>query len=358
MTRKRKKLKQFFVHAFSCHFPANSAPCLRLSAVKKSYRLFDIKNLNYHLRMKTQIVAAIDIGSNSVKLAVAEISGNSLRFIFQERERVRLDKVLREKFLSPEAVEKSAAAVEKFRSIAENLRAETIIAVATASAREASNADDFVCEIERRTGVRVTVLAAAEEARLIGLAARRYFQTEKGTLLNIDIGGGSTELSLMKTGAPEKLFSMKLGAVGLTGKFIFNNPPSETEIESLRDEIRRHLAKPAEELSGENWQTATGTSGTILKFAALLNSENGEIYFQMLVELNRRLAQMTVAERARLPNISEKRAELLVAGGLILEGVMQSLKIETIQPCEHALREGVIFDFLKGSNPRARKDRI
>jgi exopolyphosphatase/guanosine-5'-triphosphate,3'-diphosphate pyrophosphatase len=302
--------------------------------------------------MKPQIIAAIDIGSNSVKLAVAEISGDSLSFIFQERERVRLDKILREKFLSPEAVEKSAAAVGKFRSIAENLRAETIIAVATASAREAINSDDFVREIQQRTGVCVTVLAADEEARLIGLAARHYFQSEKGTLLNIDIGGGSTELSLMKTGAPEKLFSMKLGAVGLTGKFVSNNPPSEREIENLRAEIRRHLQKPAEELSGENWQTATGTSGTILKFAALLNPENGEIYFQPLVELNRKLAQMTVAGRAALPNISEKRAELLVAGGLILEGVMRALKIGKIQPCEHALREGVIFNFLE-SNRKA-----
>jgi len=305
--------------------------------------------------MKPQIIAAIDIGSNSVKLAVAEISGDSLSFIRQERERVRLDKILREKFLSPEAVEKSAVAVQKFRSIAENLQAETIIAVATASAREASNSDDFVREIQRRTGICVTVLAADEEARLIGLAARHYFQPEKKTLLNIDIGGGSTELSLMKTSEPENLFSMKLGAVGLTERFVSDNPPSEREIESLCEEIKHNLEKPAAELSSENWQLATGTSGTILKFASLLNSENGEINFARLVELNRQLAQMTVAERAALPGISEKRAELLVAGGLILEGVMQALKIEKIQPCEYALREGVIIDFLESRSPRVSK---
>ena len=312
-------------------------------------RLSTFEKLNYHLQMNPQIVAAIDIGSNSVKIAVAEISGDSLNFIRQQRERVRLDKILREKFLSPESIEKSAAAVEKFRSIAENLRAETIIAVATASAREATNSADFVGEIQRRTGVCVKVLAAEEEARLIGLAARRYFQAEKGALLNIDIGGGSTELSLMKTNAAEKLFSMPLGAVGLTEKFVSANPPSEREIENLRVEIRRTLEKPAQALSGENWHLTTGTSGTILKFAALLRAENGEFYFQDLVELNRKLARMTVAERAALPAISEKRAELLVAGGLILEGVMRDLKIEKIQPCAFALREGVIFDFLESN---------
>jgi exopolyphosphatase/guanosine-5'-triphosphate,3'-diphosphate pyrophosphatase len=167
--------------------------------------------------------------------------------------------------------------------------------------------------------------------------------------LNIDIGGGSTELSLMKTNQPEKLFSMNLGAVGLTGRFLSENPPTEKELENLREEIRRNLEKPIEELRGENWQITTGTSGTILKFAALLNSENGAVYLKSLVELNRRLTKMTVAERVALPNISEKRAELLIAGGQILEGAMRALKIEKLEPCQYALREGVIIDFLRNN---------
>lgn len=308
--------------------------------------------MNYHLSMQTQTIAAIDIGSNSVKLAVAEASGDSLNFIFRERERVRMGETLREKFLSPATIEKSAAAVEAFRAIAESFRAATIIAVATASAREAINSGDFVGEIQRQTGVRVKVLAAIEEARLIGLAARHYFRAAPGALLNIDIGGGSTELSLMKTGAREKLFSMPLGALRLTGKFLSTNPPSAKEIENVRGEIALQLEKPAEELRGENWRLTTGTSGTILKFELLLKPENGEICFARLVELNRKLAKMNAAQRARLPNISEKRAETIVAGGQILEGIMRALKIEKLQPCEYALREGVIIDYLK-SNPKA-----
>jgi exopolyphosphatase/guanosine-5'-triphosphate,3'-diphosphate pyrophosphatase len=302
--------------------------------------------------MKTRTLAAIDIGSNSVKLAVAVAAGDSLKFILQERERVRLGEALREKFLSPAAIEKAAAAVRKFRAIAENLKSETIIAVATASAREAKNSADFVGEIRRQSGVRVEVLAALEEARLIGLAARHYFRERRGSLLNIDIGGGSTELSLMKTGSPEKLFSAPLGALGLTGKFIFTNPPSEKEIESLRDEITLELEKTAEEFRAETWRAATGTSGTILKFASLLKLENDEIRFKPLIDLNEKLAKMTVAERAALPGISEKRAETIVAGGLILEGAMRALKIETLLSCEYALREGVIINFLE-SNRKA-----
>jgi exopolyphosphatase/guanosine-5'-triphosphate,3'-diphosphate pyrophosphatase len=297
--------------------------------------------------MKTERLAAIDIGSNSIKIAVAETRRDSLNIILQERERVRMGDSLREKFLAPEVIRKSAAIVRKFREIAENHKAGKIIAVATASAREATNAGDFVGEIERQTGVSVKVLAALEEARLIGLAARYYFRARRGTLLNIDIGGGSTELSLMKTGAPEKLFSTPLGALLLTGKFISANPPTAEEIENLRDEIRLELEKPSDNLCGETWQTATGTSGTILKFAGLLNAENGEIHFSRLAELNRKLAKMTVKERGALPNISEKRAETIVAGGQILEGVMLALNIEKLQPCEYALREGVIIDYLE-----------
>jgi exopolyphosphatase/guanosine-5'-triphosphate,3'-diphosphate pyrophosphatase len=298
--------------------------------------------------MKPQRIAAIDIGSNSIKLAVAEASGERLNVILQQRERVRLGETLREKFLSPEAVEKSAVVVGRFRAIAESFSAETIIAVATASAREAINSGDFVAEIERRTGVRVKVLAAIEEARLIGIAARHYFGSAQGALLNIDIGGGSTELSLMKTGAESKLFSVPLGAVGLTEKFLSTNPPTAGEIESARREICLNLEKPSEELRRENWLATSGTSGTILKFGGLLNAGKGEIYFPQLVELNRELAKMTARERAALPNISEKRAELLVAGGLVLEGAMRALKIEKLQPCQYALREGVIIDFLEG----------
>lgn len=299
--------------------------------------------------MKPRRIAAVDIGSNSIKLVVAEASGDCLNIILQQRERVRLGETLREKFLSPEAVEKSAAVVARFCGIVESYDAETIIAVATASAREAINSGDFVGEIERRAGVRLRVLAAVEEARLIGLAARHYFRGAAGedALLNIDIGGGSTELSLMKTGAPPVLFSMPLGAVGLTEKFLPTNPPTDAEIESVRREIRLNLEKPAEELRPESWQTASGTSGTILKFAMLLNAETGEIYFPRLVDLNRELAKMSAVQRAALPNISEKRAELLVAGGLILEGVMRALEIEKLRPCEYALREGVIIDFLE-----------
>ena len=305
--------------------------------------------------MKKQKIAAIDIGSNSIKLVIVEAdSSDSFTIVLQERERVRLGReTLEKQFLSERAVERSAEAVAKLRATADSQNAEIILAVATASVREAVNAADFVAYISEKTCVNVKVLSALEEARLIGVAAAENCGVKKGRLLNIDIGGGSTELSLMHDGAPEKLFSMKLGAVGSTEKFLFSNPPSERELINLRGEIAVALDRPQRELKNENWQIASGTSGTILNLATLLNfqtNSKSEIDFKRLTGLNEMLARMTVEERAKVPFVSPQRAEVIVAGGQILEGIMRVLEIQTLQPCTFALREGVIIDYLRGKD--------
>ncbi len=306
--------------------------------------------------MKTQTIAAIDIGSNSLKLVIVEAAASdSFTVVAQERERVRLGhNTLKTHHLSREAIGLSADALNKFRSIAENREADTILAVATASVREAENAQEFVSEMKRRAGVHVEVLSSLEEARLIGIAVAQFFGADDSTLLNIDIGGGSTELSLMKSGSPEKLFSMKLGAVGLTEKYIFNDPPKSKEIKNLRAEIALALEQPKRKIKNDSWSLSTGTSGTINTLGFLLGYENAngsefkpQVQLKKLSLLNKKLVEMTVEQRTQLPNISPQRAEVIVAGGQILEGVMRALEIETLQPCGYALREGVIIDYMR-----------
>lgn len=305
--------------------------------------------------MKTRRLAAIDIGSNSIKLVIVEAAASdSFTIILQDRERVRLGETLKWKFISAESIKKSVEAIAKFRSISENRNVDSILAVATASVREADNSADFVKEVEEKTGVRVEVLSSIEEARLIGIAAYQNLGQQKGSLLNIDIGGGSTELSFMKDGLPEKLFSMKLGAVSLTEKFLLSNPIKDKELKALREEIAVALERPARDLKKDKWQISTGTSGTILNLASLLNFQTSQVInkfaplsYKRLVGLNQMLARLTLEQRGNLPDISLQRAEVIVAGGQILEGVMRALKIQTIQSCSFALREGVIIDYLR-----------
>lgn len=306
--------------------------------------------------MKTTRLAAIDIGSNSLKLAVVEAaSTDSFTMIAEDRERVRLGHgTLQNHILSEEAFEQSREAVSRFKSIADNRETDALLAVATASVREARNASRFVDELERRTGVRVEVLSSIEEARLIGLAVAEYFGGLYSTILNIDIGGGSTEVSLMENGEPRKLYSMKLGAVGLTEKFLLSDPPAQKEIKRLRKEIRFAMTQPQRKIKGEKWQIASGTSGTIkavsMLIAGSLSPEDvytPPIEIADLVELNAKLKRMTLEERSAIEAINERRAEVIVAGAQILEGVMRSLNIDTVVPCPYALREGVIIDHLR-----------
>ena len=306
-------------------------------------------------------LAAIDIGSNSIKLVVVDApSSDSFAVLARDKETVRLGhETLRQGFLSPQALERAAECVKRYRSIAEARGAERVLAVATASVRAASNAAEFIDEIERRTGVRVEVLSGVEEARLTGLAAAHGCCPASVSLVNVDIGGGSTEISLVRGGVPAALFSVRLGAVGLTERFIASDPPKPKELRALRDEARGALERPARELKDAGWQHVTGTSGTIIAIGEALRARDSkqksgsaqpagaEITLSRLERFNERMAGMAQAERRGVHGVSAQRAEIVVAGGQILEAVMRSLSINYLRTCDWALREGVVIDFLR-----------
>lgn len=309
-------------------------------------------------------LAAIDIGSNSIKLAVVDAAASdSFAVLAREKDHVRLGhETLRDAHLAPAAIERAAECIKRFRSIAEARGAESVIAIATASVREANNSADFIKEIEQRTGIRVEVLSGIEEARLIGLAASQGCAAEKVTNLNIDIGGGSTEISIFRDGIPRSLFSVKVGAIVMTERFILSDPPKTKEMGNLRSEIRSAFDRPSRELRGKSWQQATGTSGTILAVGAALLARTSssterkamgaqpagaEISLSRLSALNINLASLTLTERRSLPGISAQRSEIIIAGGQILEGAMRALGINVLQTCDWALREGVIIDRIR-----------
>ncbi|MGZ8842267.1 MAG: Ppx/GppA phosphatase family protein [Pyrinomonadaceae bacterium] len=310
-------------------------------------------------------IAAIDVGSNSIKLIVVDAAASdSFAVLAREKDVVRLGHdTLRQEQLPAAAIERAVECIKRFRLIAEARGAERIFAVATASVREARNSAQFIKDVQRKAGVSVEILSAIEEARLIGLAAAQGCAPPNASILNIDIGGGSTEISLMREAAPAALFSMKLGAVGLSEEFINTDPPKAKELKALREEVRSAMERPARELKGARWQQATGTSGTILaigtalRLRALLRQEaretegarpaGDEIALDKLARFNSRAADMKSAERRAVPGISSQRSEIVIAGGQILEGVMQALKIEKLRTCSWALREGVLIDRLR-----------
>lgn len=146
--------------------------------------------------------AAIDIGSNSIKLVVVDAAASdSFAVLAREREMVRLGhETLLKGHVGRAAILRAAECIKRFRSMAEARGAESIVAIATASIREANNAANFIRAIEQKAGVRVEVLSGIEEARLIGLAASQGCSKKGVATLNIDIGGGSTEISIFRDG--------------------------------------------------------------------------------------------------------------------------------------------------------------
>ena len=260
--------------------------------------------------------AAIDIGSNSIKLVVVEAAASdSFAVLAREREVVRLGhETLLKGHLDRSAILRATECIHRFRSIAEARGAQTIVATATAAVREANNSANFIKAVEQKTGIKVEVLSGIEEARLIGLAASHGCGVKGAPALNIDIGGGSTELSIFRDGQPTTLMSIKLGAVGLTERFLTSDPPRAKSVDALRTEVRAALERPARELRDFRWEHVTGTSGTILAIGNALRLQSGgeqavrpietKIKLRDLTAFNSWLATMTVHERkiaARLP---------------------------------------------------------
>ena len=295
-------------------------------------------------------LAAIDIGSNSLKLVVVEATaGDSFAVLASEREVVRLgQETLVNRHIGEAAARRAIDCLKRFRAVAETHGAQRIAAIATASVREANNADEFIRVVEQETGLRVEVLSGIEEARLIGLAASQGCTEIGVTSLNIDIGGGSTEISIFREGEPIKLVSVKLGAVGLTDRFIRTDPPEATEVDQLRTEIRGSLQTIARDFLEIGWEYTTATSGTAVTIGAAFNGTS-TITLAELKRLNIKLAALTVAERRTIMHFAPQRADIIVAGGLILEETMNALAIESLCVCDWSLREGVIIDRLRSA---------
>ncbi|MBO0858703.1 MAG: Ppx/GppA family phosphatase [Chloracidobacterium sp.] len=308
------------------------------------------------------IIAALDIGSNSIHLVIVETDREKpFRVVASAKEAVRLGRSeARDHRLSTEAMNRAVDCLKRFRRVAEFHGAKELIAVATSAVREAANGDQFIARAAREAGVEIDLLSGIEEARLIALAVSvRCKQSNRRQTLVIDIGGGSTELAVMKNGEPTRLISFKLGAVRLTEQYMKSDPIGEKQLRRLRSELREVIAHRAREIETDEIEVCYGTSGTINSLATLSlrrRLAEGErtsrrrlehsLALDELRALNIELASYTLEERAYAAGLNRQRAEIIIAGGQLLEALMEILKIEELVSCDWALREGVIIAHL------------
>jgi len=309
------------------------------------------------------IIAALDIGSNSIHLVVVETDREKpFRVVASAKEAVRLGRsVARDQRLSAAAMDRAVDCLKRFRRIAESHGARELIAVTTSAVREATNGDQFITRAAEEAGVEIDLLSGVEESRLIALAVSfRFKQSVRQQALVIDIGGGSTELAVMKNGEPVTLISFKLGAVRLTELYVKSDPIGEKQLRRLRSELREVIAHRAPEIAASGFDSCYGTSGTINALAALslrrrLAAGNGRMARRRLEHsltldelraLNDELASYALDERILAGQINRQRAEIIVAGGQLLEALMETLNIDELVSCDWALREGVIIAHL------------
>ena len=312
---------------------------------------------------ENQMIAAIDIGTNSLHIVIVKIEAAlpSFTIVAREKETIRLgDRNLITGELKPEIMNKAMACLGRFKTIAYSLGVTSIVAVATSAVRESPNGKEFLQQIETQVGLTVDLISGPEEARRIYLGVLSGMEFNNQPHIIIDIGGGSTELILGDSEEPRSLTSTKIGAVRLTGELVHSDPITETEFKYLQAYARGMLERSVEEVQGKlkigDFPRLIGTSGTIETIATIHAREklglvpstlNGyQFSLQDLRTWVIRLRRMTNIERAAIPGIPEKRSEVILAGAVILQEAMTLLGVESLTVCERSLREGVIVDWM------------
>ncbi|MDB9490026.1 Ppx/GppA phosphatase family protein [Dolichospermum circinale CS-534/05] len=312
---------------------------------------------------ENQMIAAIDIGTNSLHIVIVKIEAAlpSFTMIAREKETVRLgDRNLITGELKPEIMNKAIACLGRFKTLAYSLGVTSIVAVATSAVRESPNGKEFLHQIETQVGLNVDLISGREEARRIYLGVLSGMEFNNQPHIIIDIGGGSTELILGDSEEPRSLTSTKIGAVRLTGELVKSDPITETEFKYLQAYARGMLERSVEEVQGKlkigDSPRLIGTSGTIETIATIHAREklglvpstlNGyQFSLQDLRTWVTRLRRMTNIERAAIPGMPEKRSEVILAGAVILQEAMTLLGLESLTVCERSLREGVIVDWM------------
>ncbi len=310
-----------------------------------------------------RVLAAIDVGTNSIHMVVVQINPSlpSFKIISAEKDTVRLGERCQETGqLTPEAMKRSLSALKRCQELARGMNVEEILAVATSAVREAPNGREFLAQVEAELGLKIDLISGEEEARRIYLGVLSALEFNNQPHVIIDIGGGSTEIILGDGGEPRYLSSTKVGAVRLTEQFVHTDPISNSEYQNLHDYVRGMLEWPTDSVRSHlrpgEIPRLIGTSGTIESLITIFawdktgfapTSLGGyEMSLADLQALTQRLRKLNYDQRSQILGMSERRAEIILTGAVILQEAMVLLGLKSIDTCNRALREGMIVDWM------------
>jgi exopolyphosphatase/guanosine-5'-triphosphate,3'-diphosphate pyrophosphatase len=299
-------------------------------------------------------LGVLDVGSNTVHLLVVDAHrGGHPTPMSSTKAPLRLAESIDDSGkLDRRGAEKLISTVSEFSKIARSSGCEDVMAFATSAVRDAANCEDVLARVRAETGVDLQVLAGVDESRLTFLAVRRWFGWSAGRIIDLDIGGGSLELSSGVDEEPDIALTLPLGAGRLTREWLPDDPPGRRRVAMLRDWLDSELAEAAQTvLDVGPADLAVGSSKTFRSLARLTGaapSAAGPRVKRVLTANGLRqliafISRMTTADRADLEGVSAERAPQIVAGALVAEASMRALSLEAVQICPWALREGIIL---------------
>lgn len=322
--------------------------------------------------------AAIDIGSNSCRLAISSVQQHQLCTLHEDREVTRLgESVFESGVISPEAMASTIKALKRFHKAVQEHVCDQVRVVATSATRDALNAEAFKTWVQSSTGWNLEIISGLEEGRLIHLGVTTHEPEARGRCLLIDLGGGSCEITLSDRGRIKEMMSLPLGAVRLQQEFLRTDPPAKEGISRLRQFIEREMVRVERKLGKPQVDLVLATSGTAAALAEAANALPAEgsvekhaakpgrgkksvpevVALQANTAAVRRLAdrlvKMSNAQRAAVKGIGPRRSEIIVGGAQVYASLLERTGLGGFRYSPLGLRDGVLAQMLADSDNRA-----
>jgi exopolyphosphatase/guanosine-5'-triphosphate,3'-diphosphate pyrophosphatase len=294
--------------------------------------------------------AAVDIGSNSVRLKIARLTRGRLRAVHEDREVTRLGEgVFRSGFLTPESMAETVKVLRRFHRATQQIVTDTVRVVATSALRDARNSQAFLEWVRSATGWNVEIVSGLEEARLIHLGLVSNLRVDAAPTLMMDLGGGSCELTVSWRGHIRDLVSLPLGAVRLTDEFLSHDPPRKGELKRLQGFVAREVNRIAPRIVAARVKNVIATSGTAAALTAAASKlrKNGTrqrlvVSSAEMTRIAKRLARLPVEQRRQIEGIGPRRAEIIVAGATVYDELLDRCHLKGFRYSALGLRDGLL----------------
>jgi len=296
-------------------------------------------------------IAAIDLGSNSFHMVVAEENQGQLVILDRIREMVRLAEGVEESGELDAKIEQRALdCLSRFGQRIRSLDAQCVSAVGTNTLRRISNSDEFIFQAEQALGFSIEIISGFEEARLVYQGVAHTLEQDQHSKLIIDIGGGSTELVIGEGFTPQLLNSLEMGCVMLTQRFFADGKIKSKRMQAARIFVLQRMKAIHHTYKQLGWESAIGSSGSVKSIASVIHEmklqKNDGINRESLFKLVAMCSDYKKIKKLDFPGLSEKRKPVFLGGVIILAGVFEALSIDHMYVSEGALREGLLYDMV------------